>query len=277
MAIQILAPTTRPWRVTTYMPNEKETDVLGGSHGHSYIGFNFVQTLRTFALRHGLIWLVEFENELRYRRTDGSTGTLYPDVQFAPGISLNLFKGYDVEAIGRPPALIVEILSTKTAHRDVGLKRTAYAELGVEEYVTFDPRPRKKLALHGYRLISQGQYREISRTSTGGLWLAGLGMEVKAEAPLGLIQPPLLRLSTRDGERLLHMDEEAEARDDAEQARDDAEQARDDAEQARNAAERAWATEREAREAAEQAYGAEVARLRALLEESGRDPMSGHE
>jgi hypothetical protein len=261
MAIQILAPTTGPWRVTTRVPNERETQVLGGSHGHSFIGFNFVQTLRTFAVRHGFIWLVEFENELRYRRTDGSIGTFYPDVQFAPGISLDLFKGYDVEVIGRPPALIVEILSTKTAHRDVGLKRIAYAELGVEEYVTFDPR--KKLALHGYRLISQGQYREIPRTATGGLWLAGLGMEVKAEAPLGLIQPPLLRLSTYDGERLLHMDEEAEARDDAEQAR--------------NAAERAWATEREAREAAEQAYGAEVARLRALLGESGRDPVSGHE
>ena len=241
MAIEILD--RRPWRVTTYVPNERETQTLGGNQTHASIGMNLYQTLRTYAARLGVLWLVRFETDLRYPRTDGTTGVFYPDVFMAPDMAIDNEKPYEVNVVGRPPALVVEIASKKTVGRDVGPKREAYAEMGVEEYLTFDPRPRKRLALYGYRLVGPGRYREIPRAPEGGLWLNTVGLRVLAEAPTKALDGPLLRLATREGERLLHVDEEAEARRTERHRRQVAEQARDAAQ-------------------------AEIARLRALLGES---------
>ncbi|HXT36463.1 MAG TPA: Uma2 family endonuclease, partial [Chloroflexota bacterium] len=151
-----------------------------------------------------------------------------------------------------------------------GPKRAAYAELGVTEYVTFDPRPRKQMELHGYRLESPGSYREIAPEAEGGLWLATVGLRVMAEASDHPFRGPLLRLSTREGERLLHIDEETEARRAAETERDAERWARLTAERARRSAERRFERERQARELAD----TEIARLRARLEESGLDSSS---
>jgi Uma2 family endonuclease len=262
MAIEILD--RNPWRVTTYVPNERETQTLGGSQTHASAGISLFQTLRTYAARMGLLWLVRFEAEPRYPRANGATGVFYPDVFMAPDVEIANRKPYEVHVVGRPPALVVEIASDKTVGRDVGPKRQAYAEMGVEEYVTFDPREGMGLALRGYRLVSQGRYRDIPPALEGGLWLNTVGLRVPAEEPIGALDGPLLRLITRGGERLLHTDEEAEAREAAEQARD-AER------QARKAAEEGWNAERQSREAAEQANRAaqaEIARLRALLGDS---------
>jgi hypothetical protein len=248
MAIDI--PDRLPWRVTTYLPNERETQVLGGNQAHASAGINLFQTLRTHAARLGAVWLVRFETELMYPRIDGTTGVFYPDILLAPEVVIDNEKPYEVRLVGRPPALVVEIVSKKTARRDAGPKLQAYAEMGVEEYLTFDPRRGKRLALHGYRLAGPGSYREIPLSPEGGLWLDTVGLRVHAEAPTKPLRGPLLRLTTRDGERLLHSDEEAAERGAERRAREVAERARD-------ASERAW-----------QAAQTEIARLRALLGES---------
>jgi hypothetical protein len=185
-------------------------------------------------------------------------------------------KPYEVNLVGRPPALVVEIASNKTARRDVGPKLRAYAEMGVEEYLAFDPRRGKKLALHGYRLASPGYYREILPASEGGLWLNTVGLRVHAEASAAPFRGPLLRLTTRDGGRLLHSDEEAEAREAAEvackaveAARKAVEAARDAAEHVRLTAEEGWDAERRAWEGAQ----AEIARLRVLLSDTATEPQ----
>jgi Uma2 family endonuclease len=214
MAVEILK--RGPWRVSTYVPNERETQILGGSQTHASVGINLYQTLRTYAARLGLRWLVRFEAELRYPRVDGTTGVFYPDVFVTPEVEVGNEEPYEVSVVGRSPVLVVEIASRKTVRRDVGPKRQAYAELGVAEYLTFDPRHGKGLALHGYRLASQGRYREIPPTADGSLWLESIGLWVRAEEPIKALDGPLLRLSTRTGERLLHLDEEAEAREAAE-------------------------------------------------------------
>ena len=76
-----------------------------------------------------------------------------------------------------------------------------------------------------------------------------VGLWVRAEEQIKALYGPMLRLSTRTGERLLHSDEEAEARQAERQKRHAAEEARDAAE-------------------------AEVARLRALLGDADRRPSS---
>ncbi len=216
MAIETLDQ--RPWRVSTYMPNERETQILGGTQAHASAGINLFQTLRTYAVRLRVVWLVRLETELMYPRVDGTTGVFYPDILMAPDVEIDDEQPYDVGLVERPPALVVEIASNKTARRDVGPKRQAYAEMGVEEYVTFDPRRGKKLALHGYRLSGPGRYREILPAPEGGLWLNSLGLRIQAEGPTKPFRGPLLRLVTRDGKPLLHWDEEAKVRRAAEQA-----------------------------------------------------------
>jgi len=262
MAIEILDRS--PWRVTTYVPDEKETQTLGGTETHASVGMELVHTLRAYAARLGILWLVRFETELRYPRANGTIGTFYPDLLMVPDVKIDNEQPYVVSEVGRPPALVVEIASDKTVRRDVGPKRQAYAELEVEEYLTFDPRKGKGLALHGYRLVGQGRYREIPPAPEGGLWLNTVGLRVQAEEPIRALDGPLLRLTTHAGERLLHSYEEIEARDAAEEGWD-AER------QAREAAEQAWDAEHQARETAEQARDAalaEIARLRALLGDS---------
>ncbi|MGH2344958.1 MAG: Uma2 family endonuclease [Chloroflexota bacterium] len=252
MAVEILKHGL--WRVATYVPNERETQILGGTQTHASVGINLYQTLRTYAARQGLSWLVRFEGELRYPRVDGTTGVFYPDLFMAPGVVVDNEEPYEVSTVGHPPALVVEIASKKTVRRDVGPKRQAYAELGVAEYLTFDPRHGKGLALQGYRLAGQGRYREIAPAPDRELWLETIGLWVRAEAPLTALDGPLLRLTTREGERLLHSEEEAEAREVERQWREAADRAR-------AVAVEGWDAERQAREAAQ----AEIARLRALL------------
>jgi Uma2 family endonuclease len=270
MAMKIPAPTLQPWCVDVYLPNETETQILGGNDAHSAAGYNLNQTLRTYSERVGKVWLVRFESELRYPRMVGKTGVFFPDLLMAPNVRLDPTAPYDVRTVGKPPALVVEILSNKTASKDVGLKLDAYAEMGVEEYVTFDPRPRRRRELRGYRLDGR-HYVAMPPASEGGVWLNTIGLRIEAEAPLRPFGGPLLRLSTPEGRRLLHMDEEAEARDAAEEARERAEGERAVAERLRRSAERAIEVERAARLAAEEAYivgQAEIARLRALVDQS---------
>ena len=270
MAIEIRAPRPQPFTVTTYLPNERETQILGGNQVHYAVGENLAKGLRDHAARLGVLWLVRTETDLHYPRADGTTGVFYPDVFVTPSVELHDTIAYNVHSVGKPPMLVVEVLSNKTARKDLGPKRVAYAELGVAEYVTFDPRPRKKLELHGYRLDSPGVYREIAPAAEGGIWLASVGLRVVAEPSTQPFRGPLLRLITAAGERLLHSDEETEARQAAEAEPDAERWARTTAERARATAERARATAEQARDATER----ENARLRALLEQLGRDPSS---
>ncbi|MGH2346105.1 MAG: Uma2 family endonuclease [Chloroflexota bacterium] len=241
---------------------------MGGTQTHYSVGENFAKGLRTYAAGIGALWLVRCETDLHYPRADGTTGVFYPDVFVAADVALHDDIAYNVRSVGKPPMLVIEVTSKTTAKKDIGPKRSAYAELGVMEYVTFDPRPRKHLELHGYRLTSPGQYTEIPPAAESGLWLATVGLRVVAETPLRPFRGPLLRLITRDGSRLLHIDEETEAREAAEVERDAArwaqlaaERAQRAAERERTAAEQILEAERRARVAAE----AEVARLRTLL------------
>jgi len=286
MAIEIRTHIPRPWRVATYVPNERETQILGGTQAHYTVGMDLAQTLITRAERLGVVWLVRADTDLLYPREDNSTGVFFPDVFVIPGVEIDDQEPYDVRKVGKPPTLVIEVLSQRTARKDMGLKLQAYAEMGVEEYVTFDPRPRKKMALRGYRLVAQGQYSEIPPAPEGGLWLTTVRLRIVAEAPQRPLRGPRLRLFTADGQPLLHAEEEAAARDAAEAAwqaeraaRTVAEHARAVAEHARTVAEHAREAERAAREAERAAretaekerdrHAAEIARLRALLAEAG--------
>ena len=250
MAVERLAPSLPYWPVAVWLPDEREGQVLGGTQGHLGVAQQLCLALENYSRRWALGWLVRQEGQLLYPRLDGTQGSFYPDGLVAPGVHLAdpALDAYDVAAVGKPPELIVEVGSKATRRNDRGPKVDAYAQVGVGEYVIFDPRPRKRRELLGYRLARPGQYAPIAPAPEGGLWLA-------AEGPLRAGAGPLLRLFTPDGERLLHTGEEAEARIAAERTL--------------QAAERTLRAEREGRLVAE-ARLAELAALLARTEAPGQ-------
>ena len=219
MAIQHSA-SIYPRVVSVWIPNEVEGQILGGTQTHVDATQDACIPLRAYSLQQGLDWLVRQEGELRYLRAaytrpQDRIGTLYPDSLVAIGVQFPYDEPYDLTQIGIPPVLIVEIISRKTRQRDIGAKVQAYAQMGVGEYVTFDPRPRKDLELQGFRLTGSGQYQAIPPAAEGGLWLMSIGLRVTREwAADG--SRGRLRFFTRDGDRLLHVEEEAARRLEAE-------------------------------------------------------------
>jgi Uma2 family endonuclease len=255
MAIQHLPP-VYPSAVTVWIPNEMEGQILGGTQTHISAAQETSLPLVLYARRTGLDWLVRQEGELRYQRAvytrpRDRIGQLYPDCLVAVGVPDPVDAPYDLPHIGIPPVLVIEIISKKTRRKDISTKVQAYAQMGILEYVTFDPRPRKKLELRGYRLAAPGQYQAIPLAPEGGLWLVGVGLRVVGERSSAWWQGNRLRFYSRAGERLLYSEEEADRRMTAEQERDAATQATEAERDRRLQAERGEHGERERRLQAE--------------------------
>ena len=94
---------------------------------------NFVDfLLRAFIEKHRLGRLYREVVAVRL----GSRNVFLPDLAFIPAARL---AGLPETHIPFAPALVVEVLSPRTADRDVGPKFAAYEEHGVEEYWVLDP------------------------------------------------------------------------------------------------------------------------------------------
>lgn len=194
-----------------------------------------------------------------------------PDVFWVNGVDFRrIRKGWVVwEEDGRLPDVIVELLSDSTAEVDRRDKVELYSKVwGTREYFLYDPDTK---ILEGYRLAGQ-TYRPLTLDAQGRLWSEQLGVS------LGLWHG-VYEGKTYDWVRLFRPDgslvpSEAEAerqRADEEYQRAEAERQKADAERLRAEAERLRAeTERQKAEAERQradAAEAEVARLRALLQQ----------
>jgi len=265
MAInQVTAPQTI-WPVRVPVRDEQMGDILSTSDDHFGVVALMRLALVQYAHTRGLAWLVRADAALVFPRVGGATGTLFPDllVAFDVEVAVPGHESYRIEEVGKPPELLVEILSDRTAKKDVDAttgKLGAYAEMGVREYLTFDPRPRRRLALVGYRLERVGTYVPIALAPEGGLWLETLGLRVVAEPEnRQLGREPRLRFYTADGYRLPHADEEAARREQAEWAREQERQERLQAERRQEQAERERLQAEQRQEQAERERDAERA------------------
>ncbi len=176
-----------------------------------------------------------------------------PDVFVVKGITRRDRRIYKLWEEGRPPDVVFELTSPSTRSEDCRTKHDLYARLGVAEYFLFDPlaeylRP----PFQGYRL-RRGHYRSLRPAGDGSLWSAVLGLELH-------VRGPRLRLFDPAGQRWLPLPEEEPAARRAAETRATVAEARATVAEARAVAETA------ARQAAE----AELARLRAQLDERSR-------
>jgi Uma2 family endonuclease len=166
------------------------------------------------------------------------------------------------EEDGRLPDLIVELLSPSTADNDRKEKKDLYAQVfRTAEYFLYDPETKQ---LEGFRLVDRS-YRSIPPDEKGRLWSGQLG------GFLGLwhgiyqgTEDDWVRLFRPDGTLVPTEGEAGRQRAEAADQRAEAADQRAEAERQRAEAERQRAeAERQRAEAAE----AELARLRASLEE----------
>lgn len=170
-----------------------------------------------------------------------------PDVFVVFGVPKKLRRIYKVWEEGRPPDIVFELTSRKTYREDLSDKRILYEELGVREYFLFDPlRDYLRPPLQGFRL-HDGYYQPLLPDSLpDGEWQIDsevLGLRLQTAGSF-------LRLYDPQQERfLLSRAEEAEARRQAEAGQRQAE-----AQLAQEIA-------------ARQALEAELARLRAQMDE----------
>ena len=172
-----------------------------------------------------------------------------------------------------PPLFVLEVVSEESLKRDLVEKPAIYEVMGVREYVVYAPHRKDGGAtLFGFRRNDEGRLVAWTVDEQGILWSETLG--------LGLCQVADDRLRVRDHAEVLlpSLEEERSAaivqatearmRAEAEAARAEAEAARAEAEAARAEAEAARA---EAEAALRQAAEAEVARLRAMLDQRDED------
>ncbi|MGI8913864.1 MAG: Uma2 family endonuclease [Chloroflexota bacterium] len=195
-----------------------------------------VGILRLHAERRSLPWHVTGELTVSTPKPEGGTLTLGPDVLLVEADG-RLRTSWDVGSEGRPPRLVLEIVTKDSTYRDTVLKPAYYHYLGAEEYILYWPyRKDGGPLLFGYRRDRDDTWGEWHVESDGVLRSAvldGLGLVVG--------ELPWLRVVDEQG-KLLPSPEEEAAR-----------------------AERATVrAEREAQRA--DVAEAELARLRALLE-----------
>ena len=285
-----------------WIPDETETSKVPGNEDHNEAMRVAKTDLSFHARRKGLRWLVRADTQLEYPRADGTTGSLYPDVMMARDVSVDPTGPFSIEGLGRGPDLVIEILSPSTASNDWEEKMEGYAQMGIGEYVLFDARKRARPLVAGFRLAKHGRYKPITGAWGGGIWLESIDLRLVPEpADEARGVGPLIRLYAGD-EMLPHADEEAlrtlelertllieqRTRWQAEQAQaservraERAERGHRQAERDRAQAEQAQVAERERAEQAEQGQvaereraeraEAELARLRALLEQQGEE------
>lgn len=185
---------------------------------------------------------------LLYYQKGSTTKSKAPDVMVAKGVDTSISRRtYKLWEEGVPPCVIIEVTSKSTQQEDIGPKPALYAKLGVNEYFVFDPlNEYVGQQLLGYRLID-GELNPIEPDNDGDLYSEELGTILSV-----------------DGEMLRVVDPETghfipalnEAMSLAEQEMQRAEQ------------QAAHAEQQAARAAAAEA---EVARLRALLDQTQPD------
>ena len=167
--------------------------------------------------------LVAGEHYLAVAPTKSLAGVRYPDLLVAFGVDPEAYYrngAYVISEQGKPPDLVLEIVSPSSGRTDRVDKRVDYARLGIGEYWRFDERgrsPGERLA--GDRLVD-GEYvpEEIEEKPGGVLqgYSAVLDLHLRWEAEKLMFYNPATGESIATLEGQIARAEAAEARAEAE-------------------------------------------------------------
>jgi Uma2 family endonuclease len=184
-------------------------------------------------------------NLMLYYEQGNPSAVVSPDVFVVKGVPKKERRTYKLWEEGQPPAIVFEITSRSTRLEDKGMKRELFAELGVREYILFDPLAEYlKPPLQG--LVLRGdEYVALEPGADGSLVSRELGLRLYRDGSY------LRLIDLATGQALLRAPELEAARRTAEERARSADTAR------RTAEERARSAEEELEQ-----LRAELARLR---------------
>jgi len=151
---------------------------------------------------------VDIDSELNFYQTDDAKEPpLCPDVAVIRGMRPDSraeedLPSYYIGEDGPPPVVVFEVASPTTWRVDLEEKPAKYAQAGVSEYFTFDPRIRTvwrggwrdKGRLVGWRRDKvSGQLLELPKDAAGRLWSEELDSWL-------VVEGDLLKLYSREGQ-----------------------------------------------------------------------------
>ena len=130
---------------------------------------NTLQALAVISVRNALDLYLEHVpnavlegNKFIYYEKGNSTKWVAPDIYVLLDHVYNCPSPYKVWIEGKTPDFVLEVISPESEIRNQGDKKALYADLGVEEYVLFQPdEARGGERLVGYRL-SGGDYVDLA-------------------------------------------------------------------------------------------------------------------
>ena len=144
-------------------------------------------------------------NLLLYYEEGDPNASVAPDVFVVKGVPCGPRPIFKVWEEGRGPDLVIEVTSKSTRLEDLGRKKALYADLGVQEYLLFDPlHDWLSPPLAGYRL-EEGEWVR-TETVSGRLASEVTGLE------FGVVEGRLRVFDPETGAVLPTPHEEAAAR-----------------------------------------------------------------
>ena len=174
---------------------------------HMQVMFDLVDGLKSRYAGVANVWVGG--NFFFYYEKGNPKARVAPDVLLAKGVTQRQRSRYLLWE-EKPPSLVVEVTSRKTRRKDEEVKKPLYEQVGVEEYVLFDPlgeylRP----SLQGFRR-SWGGYQPIPLEADGSLVSRTTDLRFKREGQR------LRMVDILTGEPILWPEEEKAARQAAE-------------------------------------------------------------
>ncbi len=218
---------------------------------HLLAMIHLIGALRYFFHRQTDIYIIG--NMFLYYRKGNPKARRAPDVMVVKGVDATIRRrSYKLWEEGVAPCFIVELTSKDTQREDTISKVSLYAALGVREYFLFDPlHEYLGEQLQGYRLV-ESEYIPIMPDEDGDLYSEELDLILSVKDSFLRIVDP------KTGKYVPGLEEAAEIAVQAgERAEIEAQRADAETQRAETEAQRAVKAE------------AEVARLRALLDQTG--------
>lgn len=139
-----------------------------------------------------------------------------PDVLFAFGVDGGSRMSYKIWEEGKPPDLVVEVLSDKTWRKDLRVKPGLYEALGIREYWSFDQHRLSDDPPLLVRSLENGRYLVDEGDGMAGHSTI-LDLDIRVEGTLLRLHDPLTGLDLPDYNEAVAMYREAQSRAAAEE------------------------------------------------------------
>ncbi len=173
--------------------DDTEESIVGADY-HQEAILTLASGLRACGSQRDLPWCVGNQLRLVFTRTGARDLVLMPDILVHPTLGQNPYRDTLYAPIEGVPTLVIEVASPSTVlHRDLQDKHGLYLQMGIAEYLVFDPSARFIPALvAAWTLDDTGEQYQPWQAEADARWHSRLGVSFQ---PQGLY----LRVYDQDG------------------------------------------------------------------------------